>query len=71
MERAAQGLQVKTGEEYWRMVEETARMGLVLHPVQVSSADEIVQTSSFDPDSGTFTVPPMTTAVFVLPECCQ
>jgi pullulanase len=52
-------------------VDELARLGLVLHPVQAESADAIVQTSSFEPLTGTFTVPAMTTAVFVLPECCQ
>jgi pullulanase-type alpha-1,6-glucosidase len=44
-----------------------------LHPIQASSADPVVGTSSFDPGTGTFTVPARTTAVFVqrqdIPEC--
>jgi hypothetical protein len=36
-----------------------------LHAVQVNSADALVQTSSFDPVTGTFMVPGRTTAVFV------
>ena len=45
-----------------------AGLALELHPVQASSNDPIVQQSSFDAASGTFTVPARTTAVFVLPE---
>ncbi len=41
---------------------------LELHPVQVNSNDPIVQGASFNSASGTFTVPGLTTAVFVLPE---
>ena len=41
-------------------------MGLELHPMLANSADVIVQDSVFDADSGTFTVPARTTAVFVL-----
>ena len=37
-----------------------------LHPVQVSSADAVVQTATYNGD-GTFTVPGRTTAVFVVP----
>jgi pullulanase-type alpha-1,6-glucosidase len=36
-----------------------------LHPVQMSSTDEVVQLASFDPGTGTFAVPARTTAVFV------
>ncbi|RPI96156.1 MAG: DUF3372 domain-containing protein, partial [Chloroflexi bacterium] len=43
-----------------------AYAGLTLHPVQAASADTVVQGATFD--AGTFTVPAMTTAVFVLPE---
>ena len=43
-----------------------AGAALMLHPVQAASADPVVQTATFD--AGTFTVPAMTTAVFVLPE---
>ncbi len=57
-----------SNEEISFTVEELAGMGFTLHPVQAASADEIVQTSSFDAESGTFTIPAMTTAVFVLPE---
>jgi pullulanase len=60
-----------SSEEVSYTVDELARLELVLHPVQAASADAIVQTSSFEPLTGTFTVPAMTTAVFVLPECCQ
>ena len=41
-------------------------MGLELHPIFVNSGDAIVQTSTFDASTGTFTVPGRTTAVFVL-----
>lgn len=40
--------------------------GLELHPIQVNSNDPVVQTSTFDSASGTFSVPGRTTAVFVL-----
>jgi Ca2+-binding RTX toxin-like protein len=44
-----------------------------LHPIQASSADPVVGTSSFDPGTATFTVPARTTAVFAqsqdVPEC--
>ncbi len=45
-----------------------AGMALELHPVQVNSADTVVRGSAFDSDSGTFTVPARTVAVFVLPQ---
>ena len=38
---------------------------LQLHPIQSSSADEIVRRSSFDSATGTVVVPALTTAVFV------
>ncbi|HEX8180514.1 MAG TPA: pullulanase-type alpha-1,6-glucosidase [Pyrinomonadaceae bacterium] len=38
---------------------------LTLHPVQVRSSDRIVRTSSFNTNTGTFTIPARTTAVFV------
>ena len=60
-----------SNEEVSYTVDDVARLGLELHPVQAESADAIVQTASFEPLTGTFTVPAMTTAVFVLPECCQ
>jgi len=36
-----------------------------LHPVQARGADPVVRTSTYDPGSGTFTVPARTVAVFV------
>ncbi len=39
-----------------------------LHPAQQASNDPVVQGSAFDTATGTFTVPGMTTAVFVLAE---
>ena len=41
-----------------------ANKGLLLHLVQVLSADDVVKTSRYD-DDGTFRVPARTTAVFV------
>ena len=38
---------------------------LQLHPVQARSVDSIVRESSFNPATGTATVPGLTTAVFV------
>jgi pullulanase-type alpha-1,6-glucosidase len=43
----------------------TAGREFELHPVQQASADPIVRTASFDQQSGSFTVPARTTAVFV------
>lgn len=45
-----------------------AGQGFTLHPVQAASFDAITQTASFDSATGTFTVPALTTAVFVLGE---
>lgn len=42
-----------------------AGRAVALHPVQRSSADPVVRTSSFAPATGTFTVPARTAAVFV------
>ncbi len=47
-------------------VGEVSGMPLQLHPVLADSYDSVVQTASFDADSGSFTVPAQTTAVFVL-----
>jgi len=47
---------------------ELAGMGLELHPVLAGSADVVVQTASFDSETGTFTVPGRTAAVFMLGE---
>ena len=38
---------------------------LTLHPVQVRSNDPVVRTASFNTNTGTFTIPARTTAVFV------
>ena len=35
-----------------------------LHPVQRSGSDDVVKAASFDPATGSFTVPPLTVAVF-------
>jgi pullulanase-type alpha-1,6-glucosidase len=40
---------------------------LLLHPVQAVSQDPVVRTSKFQKSTGTFTIPPRTTAVFVEP----
>jgi pullulanase len=40
---------------------------LFLHPVQAISQDPIVRTSKFQKQTGTFTIPPRTTAVFIEP----
>lgn len=47
---------------------ELVGMGLELHPVLAGSADVVVQTASFDSETGTFTVPGRTAAVFMLGE---
>lgn len=57
-----------TPDEISFTVDDLAGMGFELHPIQAVSADPVVQTASFNADSGTFTVPGRTTAVFVLPE---
>jgi pullulanase len=41
---------------------------LELHPVLANSVDPIVQTATFNPSTGEFSVPARTTAVFVLSE---
>jgi pullulanase-type alpha-1,6-glucosidase len=40
---------------------------LLLHPVQLVSQDPVVRTSKFKSSTGTFTIPPRTTAVFIEP----
>jgi Ca2+-binding RTX toxin-like protein len=42
-----------------------ARALFQLHPIQAASADSVVRGATFDPRTGTFTVPARTTAVFV------
>jgi pullulanase len=43
------------------------RQPLILHPVQAFSSDAVVRTSTYQAQSGTFTVPARTTAVFIAP----
>ena len=43
------------------------RQPLLLHPVQAFSHDPVVRTSKFQSQTGTFTVPARTTAVFIEP----
>ena len=43
------------------------RQPLLLHPVQAFSQDPVVRTSKFQSSTGTFTIPPRTTAVFIEP----
>jgi pullulanase-type alpha-1,6-glucosidase len=40
---------------------------LLLHPIQMLSQDPVVRTAKFLKSTGTFTIPPRTTAVFVQP----
>jgi hypothetical protein len=42
--------------------------GLELHPVLAESQDAVVRNASFDPTTGTFSIPGRTAAVFVLKE---
>ena len=57
---------VNANDEYaYPQVPELAGVELELHPIQRSSADPIVQLSSFDPATATFVVPGRTTAVFL------
>jgi ABC-type transport system substrate-binding protein len=42
------------------------RLPFALHPVQAEGSDPIVKNATFDPNTGTFTVPGRTTAVFML-----
>jgi pullulanase-type alpha-1,6-glucosidase len=48
-----------------------AGLGFRLHPVQASSADALVRGASFNPVTGTFSVPARTTAVFIQGERTQ
>jgi pullulanase/glycogen debranching enzyme len=43
------------------------RQPLLLHPIQTLSQDPVVRTSKFRSSTGTFTIPPRTTAVFIEP----
>lgn len=57
-----------TTEEITFTNEDLSGLGLQLHDLQANSVDEVVRGASFDAETGTFTVPARTTAVFVLPE---
>ena len=52
----------------WAAQEGGAGREMALHPVLAASADATVLESSWDSDTGTFTVPGRTTAVFVQPQ---
>ncbi|WP_017573600.1 pullulanase-type alpha-1,6-glucosidase [Nocardiopsis halotolerans] len=54
-----------TPETAEQRVDSLAGGDVDLHPVQAESTDEVVRGSSFDPGTGTLTVPPRTVAVFV------
>jgi pullulanase len=43
------------------------RKPLILHPVQAFSSDPVVRTARFNGQTGTFSVPARTTAVFIAP----
>ena len=43
------------------------RQRLILHPVQAFSGDTVVRTSKYQSQTGSFTVPARTTAVFIQP----
>jgi pullulanase/glycogen debranching enzyme len=43
------------------------KQSLLLHPVQAFSQDPVVRTSTFQRNTGTFSIPPRTTAVFIEP----
>ncbi|MFE6650140.1 pullulanase-type alpha-1,6-glucosidase, partial [Nocardioides sp. NPDC057772] len=45
-------------------VKDAEGAGYRLHPTQATGSDEVVKSSAFDADSGTFTVPARTVAVF-------
>lgn len=49
-------------------ISEFAGQPISLHPVQLASRDEQVKLAQFDPTYGSFTIPPRTAAVFVLPQ---
>ncbi|KAL3700593.1 hypothetical protein R1sor_018615 [Riccia sorocarpa] len=50
---------VKSEVEFFRSLQ------MSLHPIQMTSRDELVKVSTFDATTGTFSVPARTTAVFV------
>ena len=54
-----------TDEPQVYTIAELAGQGFRLHPVQTNSADPVVRGAWFNPQTGAFTVPARTTAVFV------
>lgn len=54
-----------TTTEQRQTVKEATGSGYHLHPTQAGGSDGIVRSASFDPASGTFTVPARTVAVYV------
>ncbi|MGK5675515.1 pullulanase-type alpha-1,6-glucosidase [Micromonospora sp. URMC 106] len=54
-----------TGETATQQLTGLRGADVALHPVLRTSADEVLRTASFDPASGTFTVPARSVAVFV------
>ncbi|MFC6374549.1 pullulanase-type alpha-1,6-glucosidase [Nonomuraea thailandensis] len=54
-----------TPSQHTQAMPSPAGRQVTLHPVQAGSADPVVRTSSFDPATGTLTVPARTVAVFV------
>jgi pullulanase-type alpha-1,6-glucosidase len=46
-------------------------MALALHPVQADGADDVVKSASFDPATGSFTLPGRTAAVFTDPQLLE
>ncbi len=54
-----------TPDELIYTIDELTGDGYTLHPLQAASADAVVQGAAFDTETGTFTVPAYTTAVFV------
>ncbi|QSB06639.1 pullulanase-type alpha-1,6-glucosidase [Natronoglycomyces albus] len=53
-----------TPDQATETVSDLSGTSLALHPVLVNSVDERVRESSYEAESGTFTVPPRTVAVF-------
>ncbi|WP_420176526.1 alpha-1,6-glucosidase domain-containing protein [Luteococcus sp. OSA5] len=56
-----------SAKQVTQQVPQAKGQGYRLSPVQAGGADAAVKTSSFDPASGSFTVPARTVAVFVQP----
>jgi pullulanase len=57
-----------TPDEIGVTEEAVAGLEFVLHPTLAGGSDVVVQNASYDAETGTFSVPGLTTAVFVLPQ---